>query len=126
MLKLSAIHKSFGPTLAVSGLTLEIEPRRTTVLIGPSGCGKSTLLRLMNGLVTPDAGTVEFEGEALTPSRAPELRRRIAQELGALPSMAFTHTCYNGRRPPCGECPACRLRAKGFLEAGIADPLDSI
>ncbi|MCH8302858.1 MAG: 7-cyano-7-deazaguanine synthase QueC [Proteobacteria bacterium] len=50
----------------------------------------------------------------------------MARDLGALDAMALTHTCYNGLRPPCGECPACRLRAKGFLEAGIADPLESI
>jgi 7-cyano-7-deazaguanine synthase len=50
----------------------------------------------------------------------------LARDLGALDVMASTHTCYNGQRPPCGECPACRLRARGFLEAGIADPLDSI
>lgn len=49
----------------------------------------------------------------------------LARDLGALPAMALTHTCYNGKRPPCGECPACRLRAKGFLEAGIDDPLSS-
>ncbi len=47
----------------------------------------------------------------------------LARDLGALPAMAFTHTCYNGQRPPCGTCPACLLRAKGFAEAGIADPL---
>jgi 7-cyano-7-deazaguanine synthase len=47
----------------------------------------------------------------------------LALELGALDAMALTHTCYNGRRPPCGECQACRLRAKGFAEAGVADPL---
>lgn len=47
----------------------------------------------------------------------------LARELGALDAMALTHTCYNGRRPPCGECPACLLRAKGFAEAGIEDPL---
>ena len=50
----------------------------------------------------------------------------LARDLGALEAMALTHTCYNGERPPCGECAACRLRAKGFLDAGIADPLDSI
>ena len=50
----------------------------------------------------------------------------MARDLGALDAMALTHTCYNGQRPPCGECPACRLRAKGFLEAGVADPLESI
>ncbi len=47
----------------------------------------------------------------------------LARDLGALPAMAYTHTCYNGERPPCGQCPACELRAKGFEQAGIADPL---
>lgn len=47
----------------------------------------------------------------------------LAQELGAIDAMALTQTCYEGERPPCGECPACRLRAKGFSEAGIDDPL---
>ena len=47
----------------------------------------------------------------------------LARDLGALPAMALTHTCYNGERPPCGSCAACELRAKGFAEAGIDDPL---
>jgi 7-cyano-7-deazaguanine synthase len=47
----------------------------------------------------------------------------LARELGALPALAYSHTCYNGQQPPCGECPACVLRAKGFAEAGIPDPL---
>jgi len=47
----------------------------------------------------------------------------MARDLGALPALADTHTCYQGQQPPCGECPACVLRAKGFAEAGIADPL---
>jgi 7-cyano-7-deazaguanine synthase len=47
----------------------------------------------------------------------------LARDLGALPAMAHTHTCYNGDRPPCGRCPACVLRAKGFAEAGVVDPL---
>ena len=48
---------------------------------------------------------------------------KLARELGALAALAYTHTCYNGEQPPCGQCPACQLRAKGFAEAGIADPL---
>ena len=47
----------------------------------------------------------------------------LARSVGALETMAYTHTCYAGQQPPCGTCPACVLRAKGFAEAGIADPL---
>jgi 7-cyano-7-deazaguanine synthase len=50
----------------------------------------------------------------------------LARDLGAIEAMALTHTCYEGRRPPCGECPACVLRARGFNEAGIEDPLVAI
>lgn len=47
----------------------------------------------------------------------------LAAELGALDAMALTHSCYQGQRPPCGRCAACELRAKGFAEAGVPDPL---
>jgi 7-cyano-7-deazaguanine synthase len=47
----------------------------------------------------------------------------LARDLGALDAMALTHTCYEGKRPPCGQCQACVLRAKGFAEAGVEDPL---
>tara|TARA_B100001105_G_C22325790_1_gene414626 strand:+ start:100 stop:771 length:672 start_codon:yes stop_codon:yes gene_type:complete len=48
---------------------------------------------------------------------------KLAKDVGALEALAWSHTCYNGKVPPCGECPACTLRAKGFNEAGINDPL---
>jgi len=48
---------------------------------------------------------------------------QLADDCGGLPAMAWTHTCYEGLHPPCGKCPSCLLRAKGFSEAGISDPL---
>ena len=48
---------------------------------------------------------------------------RLMRDLGHLDLLARTHTCYRGNRPPCGTCPACVLRAKGFAEAGVTDPL---
>lgn len=47
----------------------------------------------------------------------------LAKKLGALPYMKYTHTCYRGTKRPCGICPACVLRAKGFREAGVVDEL---
>ena len=47
----------------------------------------------------------------------------LAIELNALNALALSHTCYEGLCPPCGNCPACKLRAKGFNEAGVEDPL---
>jgi len=37
--------------------------------------------------------------------------------------LKHSHTCYEGTRPACGKCPACKLRLKGFREAGIKDPI---
>lgn len=48
---------------------------------------------------------------------------KMARELGALDALAYSHTCYAGVIPPCGECAACQLRAKGFEQVGVEDPL---
>lgn len=47
----------------------------------------------------------------------------LAQDVGAMEALALSHTCYNGAVPPCGKCAACILRAQGFAQAGVADPL---
>jgi len=44
---------------------------------------------------------------------------------GCMEALSFSHTCYNGQYPPCGTCPSCKLRANGFFEAGINDPINN-
>ncbi len=45
---------------------------------------------------------------------------RLGVELGA--PLELTWSCYRGEAAPCGSCDSCVLRAKGFSEAGVADP----
>lgn len=56
------IVKSFGGPTVLKGVTLNIEPNKTTVLIGPSGSGKTTLLRCLNLLELPDSGVIDLNG----------------------------------------------------------------
>jgi NitT/TauT family transport system ATP-binding protein len=60
-LALSGLRREFDDgVLALDGLDLTIEPGRFVAVLGPSGCGKSTLLRLVAGLDSASAGTIEF------------------------------------------------------------------
>src|SRR5258708_5435952 len=55
-----------GEVHALGPLDLELARGEFFAVVGPSGCGKSTLLEILAGLTRPSAGTVSFEGRALT------------------------------------------------------------
>ena len=57
-----SVTKRFGSFVALDDVSLTVEAGRLTALLGPSGGGKSTLLRIIAGLETADAGTVNIEG----------------------------------------------------------------
>lgn len=56
---------------------------------------------------------------SLTKAETVRWARRLR---GCWEALARTVTCYEGRRPGCGVCPSCLLRARGFAEAGEQDP----
>ena len=56
-------------------------------------------------------------------TKAEEVEMAINLGPECLLALAYSHTCYAGTYPPCGKCPACELRVKGFSDAGIEDPL---
>lgn len=129
MIELSGVSKSFGGTVAVDRVALNVAPGDTTVLIGPSGCGKSTLIRMMVGLIVPEAGTVTVGDTALNADTAEAIRRRtgyVIQNGGLFPHMSARENAtvmarYLGR--PEAET-ASRLQELATLTHFPADALD--
>jgi iron(III) transport system ATP-binding protein len=66
LLSLNEISKRFGATAAITDVSIEVERGEFFGLLGPSGCGKTTTLRIIAGLESPDAGSVEFDGREIT------------------------------------------------------------
>lgn len=66
--RLLQIRKAFGPTLANAGIDLLVAPGEVLGLVGGNGAGKSTLMRILCGITTPDAGTIEIDGETIDAS----------------------------------------------------------
>jgi len=90
LIRLVDVSKRYDDAAALHPTNLSIDRGKITVLIGPSGCGKSTLLRLIIGLIEPDSGSIEFNGEPITPDNIDVLRRRIGyviQEGGLFPHL---------------------------------------
>jgi len=83
MIRLSDVHKSFGAQSVLNGLNLEIPAGKITAVIGPSGEGKSVLLKHMIGLLKPDSGEIEVDGESIINLRRSRLNR-IREKFGML------------------------------------------
>ncbi|ALU92077.1 peptide ABC transporter ATP-binding protein [Streptomyces globisporus C-1027] len=79
VLRMEAVRKSFGASLVLRDVDLEVAPHTVTALIGASGSGKSTLLRCANLLEEVDDGAIFLDGEEITDPRADAdaVRRRI-------------------------------------------------
>src|SRR5690348_17609243 len=85
------VYKSFGPTLALDGMTFTVAPGQVTGFIGPNGAGKTTTMRVILGLDAPDAGAALVGGRGYTSLRRPLTR------LGSLLDAAALQPSRTGR-----------------------------
>lgn len=88
---------------------------------GYPDCREETIQALATALRLALDSPIEIHTPLMHLTKAQSVN--LAQEVGAMEALSYSHTCYEGDFPPCGRCPACQLRARGFTEAGVADPL---
>jgi osmoprotectant transport system ATP-binding protein len=77
VIEFDAVEKFYAGQRVLGPLSLSIPQGALCVLVGPSGCGKSTTLKMINALITSDAGAIRINGQPVASHQAEELRRGI-------------------------------------------------
>ena len=75
-LQLTDVHKSFGATKIIRGVSLAIGKGERHAIIGPNGAGKSTLFNLISGRFAPTRGSIRLDGEEIGGSAPYRISRR--------------------------------------------------
>jgi putative ABC transport system ATP-binding protein len=135
LLEARDLVKTFGPTRALSGVSLTIVPGEVVAITGPSGSGKSTLLHCLSGIVPPDEGEVYYAGErldTLPDARRSLLRRtefgvlfqfgQLVPELTASENVALPLLLGGSRRGPAIRAAGTALDRLGVGELGPKRP----
>ncbi|MEX1255297.1 MAG: ABC transporter ATP-binding protein [Dehalococcoidia bacterium] len=65
MLNVQDLHASYGPVLALQGVSLYVPEGGVIAVLGPNGAGKSSTLRAISGLLRASSGTIEFAGQRI-------------------------------------------------------------
>ena len=79
-IELSGVTKSFDANHVLKGVNLTVAPQESLVIIGTSGRGKSVLMKCLNGLITPDQGSIKIDGQEILgqgQAALEDLRRRF-------------------------------------------------
>ena len=83
-IEVRGLRKSFGPALALDGMTFTVPPGQVTGFVGPNGAGKTTTMRVILGLDAPDAGTALVGGRPYASLRYPLRHAGSLLDAGAL------------------------------------------
>lgn len=75
VLSVRNLRKQYGPTVAVSGVSFDVDRNEIVGLLGPNGAGKTTTLNMILGVLEPTSGSIHIEGVDLSKHRAQALAR---------------------------------------------------
>jgi NitT/TauT family transport system ATP-binding protein len=113
-IRISDLQKSFGALVAIDHVSVDIEPGEFFVIVGPSGCGKTTLLRILAGLETATAGTIEIDTPA--GSDRPE-NSMVFQGESIFPWMTVWNNAAYGLRMRNAPAAVIKERVGHYLDA---------
>jgi branched-chain amino acid transport system ATP-binding protein len=65
LLSVENVRAGYGASVAVQGMSIDVQERELVALIGPNGAGKTTLLLAISGLIRPSGGSISFEGKRI-------------------------------------------------------------
>jgi phospholipid/cholesterol/gamma-HCH transport system ATP-binding protein len=82
-IKVRGLRKAFGSNVVLDGVDLDVPRGKSLVVIGGSGTGKSVMIKCILGLLKPDAGSIEIDGEEVVGMSAAE-RERVMKKFGML------------------------------------------
>lgn len=82
-IKVRGLRKAFGSNVVLNGVDLDVPRGKSLVVIGGSGTGKSVMIKCILGLMQPDAGSIEIDGEEVVGLPARE-RERVMKKFGML------------------------------------------
>jgi len=82
-IRMHDVHKRFGPKIVLDGFDLDVMPGESVVIIGGSGSGKSVSLKCVLGLLKPEQGTIEVDGQNMSELGARE-RDKVLRKFGML------------------------------------------
>jgi len=125
LVEMSNISKSFGGSLAVDKVSLELMPGSVHALMGENGAGKSTLMKILAGVHQPDSGEIYKNGHKISfanPREAQEFGiSTVFQELSLLANLTVAENMFLGREPitPLGTIDYARINAE--TKAALAD-----
>jgi ABC-2 type transport system ATP-binding protein len=83
-IEVTELHKRFGPTVALNGMTFTVKPGQVTGFVGPNGAGKSTTMRVILGLDAADSGSALIGGKPYHSLRHPLCHVGALLDAGAL------------------------------------------
>jgi ribose transport system ATP-binding protein len=95
------ISKSFGGIRALDQVDLDVRRGEIHALLGENGAGKSTILKILRGVQTPDAGTIEINGARASEMNAEAARlagiAMIFQEMSLIPTLTVAQNIFLGQ-----------------------------